>query len=384
MIMRIAYICADAGIPVFGEKGCSIHVQEVIRSMVKQGAEVCLFTPRLEGVIPEDLDKKIEVCLLPAIPKSELDVREKKALFINDQLESFLEKYLPFDLIYERYSLWSYKGMEYANKNNIPSILEVNSPLIEEQEKHRGLIHKKEAENVANKVFNFADNIVAVSDGIKNYLSKYIENNHKIQVISNGVNTERFSSPLIFKNSVFTVGFVGTLKPWHGLDILLEGFEYFYHSHPQSRLLIVGDGTQKEQLLTDIKSKNLEPVVELTGAVSPSKIPSFLAQMDVGVAPYPPLKDFYFSPLKVYEYMAAGLPVIVSDIGQLTKVINHGINGFLSPAGDAMALANYLEELWRSPVLRQTMGNQAHDYVLKNHTWDQVVEKTLNLAKIMT
>ena len=140
--MRIAYICADPGIPVCGQKGCSIHVQEVIRSLRHQGAQVELFAARCDNPPPEDLADLI-VHRLPPIPKLERAVREQVALSINDDLHRELEQAGPFDLIYERYSLWSYSAMELAQKINIPGILEVNAPLIEEQAKYRGIIHKK-------------------------------------------------------------------------------------------------------------------------------------------------------------------------------------------------------------------------------------------------
>ncbi|MBE9221441.1 glycosyltransferase family 4 protein [Cyanobacterium stanieri LEGE 03274] len=380
--MRIAYICADAGIPVFGEKGCSIHVQEIIRCFIKKGAKISLFTPRLGGEIPQEFKDNIDIYLLPPIPKGELELREKKAISINHTLYQLLEQNHPFDLIYERYSLWSYQGIEYGYKHNIPTILEVNSPLIDEQEKHRGLFHKIEAENIAHKVFNLTNHIVAVSEEIKSYLKSYLANTEKIKVISNGVNPERFSDvSRNLKKDIFTIGFVGTLKPWHGLNILLDAFNNFYKKYPQGRLLIVGDGTQKEKLIQDISNKKLEAVVTLTGKVSPNKIPLLLSQMDVGVAPYPALKNFYFSPLKVYEYMAASLPVIASDIGQLKTIISHDKNGFLVPAGDINALIYYLEQLFNNPLLAQKMGQNGHSYVINNHTWIQVTDSILNLIK---
>ncbi len=379
--MRVAYICADPGIPVFGQKGCSIHVQEVIRSFLEKNVGVSLFTTRLGEEIPPDF-QQVKVYPLPTIPKVERAIRERVARSINPDLELELSLAQPFDFIYERYSLWSYSGMEYARQRGIPGILEVNAPLILEQEKHRGLVDKAAAEAIARRVFEAASTIIAVSREVKDYVSQYVRDREKIKVIPNGVNPQRFKLNLSGKDSrQFTVGFVGSLKPWHGLPVLIEAFAGFYRQHPQARLSIVGDGTERDRLTQMIAEKNLESAVHCTGAVPPETIPYLLSQMDVAVAPYPQSDDFYFSPLKVYEYMAAGLPVIASEIGQIPEVIEDGVNGLLVTPGDGAALANALEFLWRSPLIRRRLGDSARAKILQHHTWERVVEKILEFAQ---
>ena len=381
--MKAAYVCADPGIPVFGQKGCSIHVQEVIRSLLHKNVQVCLFTTRLGNVTPPDF-QKVKVYQLPTIPKVELAVRERVARSINPDLELELTLAQPFDFVYERYSLWSYSGMEYARKMGIPGILEVNAPLILEQDKHRGLVDREQAEAIARRVFQAASTIIAVSREVKDYVSQYVTDTDKIQIIPNGVNLQRFDHNLsaqnILSTSQFTVGFVGSLKPWHGLPILIDAFAHFQRNYPQTRLLIVGDGKERDRLNQEIATRKLESAVDFTGAVSPQTVPHWLAQMDIAVAPYPPSEDFYFSPLKVYEYMAAGLPVVASNIGQISEIIDDGVNGLLTPPGDATALADALEQLWRSPLLRRRLGDSARAKILQHHTWERVVEKILWFA----
>jgi glycosyltransferase involved in cell wall biosynthesis len=177
---------------------------------------------------------------------------------------------------------------------------------------------------------------------------------------------------------------MGTLKPWHGLSVLVEAFATFHQDHPNSRLLIVGDGPEQESLLADLSARGLlqTACAHLTGAVAPSQVPGLLASMDVAVAPCPHGASFYFSPLKVYEYMAAGRPVIASRIGQLANLIEDGVNGLLCPAGDPIALAAALNRLRRDPALRARLGRAARAAVLKNHTWDIVARRILDLASL--
>jgi glycosyltransferase involved in cell wall biosynthesis len=102
--------------------------------------------------------------------------------------------------------------------------------------------------------------------------------------------------------------------------------------------------------------------------------------MDVGVAPYPNLSHFYFSPLKVYEYMASGLSVVASRIGQIADLIEHGVTGLLYPPGCPDNLSTALERLRLEPDLRCRLGHAARAKVIRHHTWDAVAKRILELA----
>lgn len=381
--MKVAYVCMDPGVPVFGYKGCSIHVQEVIRSLLRHGAHVDLFTCRSGGKIPESL-KAVRVHELP-IPKCKPAEREQLSIAANGDLLNTLECEAPYDLIYERYSIWSYAGMEYALESRVPGILEVNAPLIEEQAKHRDLVHSSMAQKVALRIFYAASILIAVSQGVAKYLNGYRVVEGKVHVIPNGVNPDRFSGIVKSSRSAsseqFTVGFVGTLKPWHDLITLLDAFSQLHLKDPNTKLLIVGDGPERERLENHVVSSDIVDSVVFTGAVAPSEIPVLLSSMDVAVAPYANLENFYFSPLKVFEYMAAGLPVVASKIGQLMELIQDGKNGILIPPGDVDAMAEVFDRLRCNTDFRKLMGQEARNCVLSNYTWDIQVERILDLSK---
>ena len=379
---RLAYVCADPGIPVFRNKGASVHVQEVVRALSARGIRVELFASRTGGDPPPGLEE-VPLHRLPSPPKGDLAEREQKLLAANEDLREALETAGPFDAVYERYSLWSFAGMEYASRTGAYGILEVNAPLIEEQATHRGLYDRAGSEKVANRVFGAASALAAVSEELAAHLRGYLSAWGRVHVVPNGVNTERFPAGLAPSSPApgkFTVGFVGTLKPWHGLPGLVEAFETLHREAPEARLLIVGDGPGRERLEDDLAHRGLSEAAELAGAVAPGEIPGLLASMDAAVAPYPEDGGFYFSPLKVYEYLAAGLPVAASAIGQIEEIIIPGENGILCPPSDVDALAEALISLRRDPELRRRLGENARESALREHSWDAAAGRILSLA----
>lgn len=386
--MRVAYVCADPGIPVFGHKGCSVHVQEVIRAMVQLGATVDLFATRIGGDPPDGLEV-VAVHPLPSATKgTDRAAREQFALGANDALGQALDANGPFDLVYERYSIWSHAGMQWAKDGPVPGVLEVNAPLIEEQASYRGLTDRDSARRVAQSAFGAATALVAVSSGVADYLRSFEVPRDRIAVIPNAVNPDRFNRPVTRNedapDQAFTVGFLGTLKAWHGIETLIEAFDVLcgreISGDHQPRLLVVGDGPQRESLTADVANRGLSGRVEWAGSVSPDEVPAWLNRMDVGVAPYSEAANFYFSPLKVLEYMAAGLPVVASRVGQLETLIEHGISGLLCRPGDPIALADALEQLQCSRPLIRHLGHAGRQFVFKNHTWQANVKQVFDLT----
>lgn len=382
--MRIAYVNTDAGVPAFGHKGCSVHVQEVIRGFLAKGHAVDLFTTAVGGEPPQGLEA-VRVVRLPPIPKADREVREQAALAANTQVRATLEREGPYSMVYERCALWSFAGMEYAQAAGVPGVLEVNAPLIDEQAAHRGLVDRPAAEQAALRTFSAARALAAVSQEVAEYLERYAQARGRVQVVPNGVDVARFEADLApalpSVPGTFTVGFVGTLKPWHGLPVLADAFVALRKQVPKARLLIVGDGPERSPLEEQLRAGGADAAAILTGAVAPAQIPGLLASMNVAVAPYPQTSTFYFSPLKVYEYMAAGLPVVASRIGQLSGLIEHDLNGLLCSPGNAGELAQALARLYREPALGLRLGRAARETVARDHTWSAVVTRLLELVE---
>ena len=191
--MRVAYVTADPGVPVFGRKGCSVHVQGVLAALLARGDDVKLFTPRLGGDAPSALHDVSVQEIRSLREKDEAARHAVKLARMNDELRGHLEAAGPFDAVYERYSLWSHAAMEVAEEAGIPGILEVNAPLVEEQAQHRGLAHPESAREGARRVFAAASLLIPVSEEVGSYLVAQGADPERVHVVYNGVDPARFS-----------------------------------------------------------------------------------------------------------------------------------------------------------------------------------------------
>lgn len=382
---RVAYISADPGVPAFGVKGCSVHVQEGLRALRADGMDVTLFSARLGGEPPDDL-ASLQTISLPCLSNARSAERERAAMDANEILREQIERHGPFDLIYERYSLWSYAAMEYAAKHGVASVsvLEVNAPLIDEQARHRTLVNPDEARTASRRAFDAAEVLLAVSNGVADWLNGFSEAQGRIHVVSNGVDTTRFRPGLDpvwhAPTNAFVIGFVGSLKPWHGLSVLVKAFAQVHRAVPETCLLIVGAGPEQAHIEADLDHFGIRAAAHLTGAVTPAEVPRWLASMDVAVAPYADPTATYFSPLKVFEYMASGLPIVAGRIGQISEILTHDVTGLLVEPGDVDAFAEALLRLYAAPLLRARLGVATRSAARAHHSWNTVFGRVLALA----
>jgi len=385
--MHIAYVCADPGVPVFGRKGASVHVREVIAALRRAGAEVDLFAARLGGATPTPL-RDVRVHRITTPSGVQPADRESALLAVNAAVRADLRRRGPFDLVYERHALWAFGGMEHARATGVPGLLEVNSPLVDEQANHRTLIDRTGAEVAADRAFIAASRIIAVSRGVADHAEQRSGGRTPVTVIPNGVDPARFSPRRSRRltddaeRRPFTVGFLGTLKPWHDLGTLMRAVARLRRRRPSARLVVVGEGPGGDALERDAARLGLTDALDARGAVDPFEVPEILAGMDVAVAPYPDLRPFYFSPLKLVEYMAAGLPVVASAVGEIDDLVEDGVTGLLYPPGDAAALETTLERLAADPLLGRRLGRAGRDRVTRERTWDEVVRQVLAMPEV--
>ncbi|MTD14321.1 glycosyltransferase [Nakamurella sp. YIM 132087] len=373
--MRIAFVCADPGIPVFGTKGASLHARAVIGEFRRAGHDV-----RVVAVRPDGGPADVGVHRLPAVPAgSGITVadRELAAMAADRAVADALEDIDP-DLVYERYSLWGRTATDWARRHRRPSVLEVNAPLVQEQQLHRSLVHTAVAEECAVAALSAASVVVCVSDPVADWAR---ERGADPLVVPNGVDVQRISprsGPVTPADAGrFVVGFAGSLKPWHGVEVLLEAVARLHRSDRRWAALVVGDGPRRVALAGSAAASDLGTALEFNGAVPADAVVTQLRRMDIACAPYPVAQDQYFSPLKVYEYLAAGLPVVASGVGQLPAALDHGRLGVLVPPGDPAALALALHRLRSDTALRTDLARRGRARAVAAHTWADVVRRSL-------
>lgn len=390
MGMRVAYVCADPGIPVFGTKGASVHVQEIIRAWRARGASVHLYCVRTGDHVPADL-ADLPVTHIP-VAKGEVAAREQAQA---QAAAALADRVLAdgADLVYERYSLFSTALAQVCDRSGIPGVLEVNAPLIEEQAEHRDLVDLEGAVQVLRRQARAAASVACVSEPVAAWVRGHLAadaahpaDGAQVLVVANGVNTDRITSarPRVreLRGTSATVLFVGTLKPWHGTEVLLEAAAL---RTTDWTVRIVGDGPEREAL--QALAERLDLPVTFTGAVAPEQIPAAMAGAAVAVAPYPePSQEdaHYFSPLKVVEYAAAALPIVASAVGQVPEMLNHGGLGVLVPASDPAALARAIDALVADPVRAAQLGDLARADAVERRSWPAVLEATLQPLQAQT
>ncbi|HIA28374.1 MAG TPA: glycosyltransferase family 1 protein, partial [Planctomycetes bacterium] len=367
-MQRFAYVCADPGVPVPGNKGSSIHVASVCRAFKESGLQGEVHALRAEA---EEIEG-FPIFQIPVpIRKKRKSLQERESRLFLTSLKPLASGRIPPDFIYERYALWHSGGLAHARDLRIPFILEVNSPLPDEAKQFRGLGNEALADGIAKLLMQQADGIVCVSDEIANWVEPLRGHSEGIWVIPNGVD-ERLFPPRngirpasLPEKEVPLIAFCGSFRPWHGLTDLIEAFRIFAEDDTTgAELLCIGDGPRRSEFEARIEELGLSDRVHLTGMVPQAEVGRLLGGCDIAVAPYPQLDHFYFSPLKIFEFFAVGLPVIGSDVGQVRQLLDGENRGLLYSPGDASGLADAMRGVLADPERGKAIGNAAREWVL--------------------
>ncbi len=366
-VVNVLYVCADRGIPLLGGKGASVHVRAITSAMQALGHDVTLAVRRLDSGNSAPAIHRIEHLSGDA---------ERAARQLDD-----LIGHERIDVVIERYSLQSGAARHVTRHLGLPLTLEVNAPLVEEATRYRGLADPN-AQAWEHETFRSADRIHVVSSALLRYV-RSVAPDVPSDWIPNGSHVAAFrrSQPKAIPDldGRVVVGFLGTMKAWHGVADLLDAFAHASGTQrgPAPALLLVGNGPERDALLSRAAAPDLAGRVLFTGAQPHEHVPALVRRFDVGVAPYRPVPDFYFHPLKIVEYLAAGVPVVYPDQGDLRGLVGGAGLGYAP--GDAGDLADRLSALMNDDVLRRDMAAEATRRGA-DLDWSRVAERVLQLA----
>jgi len=286
------------------------------------------------------------------------------------------------DLIYERQAFFLGAGAYLARATQTPYFVEVNE--LAGEKRVRGQVLVPLAKRIERYVFQRADQIIVVSDFLKDKIAESGVDERKIQVMPNGVDPEIFTptvdgagirDKLGIEPSSIVIGFVGWLVPWHSLEMLVEVLSLLAPKYPV-RLLLVGDGVLRDSLEALARERGVSGRVILAGAVPYAEVPRYVKAMDICVIP---AANAYRSPIKLFEYMAMGKAVVAPDHQPIVRVMRSGESGIAFRAGDQDDLRAALVNLIENQERREELGTKARAHVLQNHLWRHNAEKVMSL-----
>jgi glycosyltransferase involved in cell wall biosynthesis len=284
------------------------------------------------------------------------------------------------DLLYARYSLFTAAPAIAARLAGIPLVLEINDATF--IERSRPLAMRRLARRIESGIFRRASLCVTISRLFADLAcSEHKVDRDRILVVPNAVTPERFT-PLSVPEAEHppVLGVVGAFVPWHGLDFLVAAVACLRTRNPDLRVLLVGDGPIRPTIEAQVHEHGLGDVVEFTGFVPPSEVPSLLRKMDVCIIPD---SNNHGSPMKLFEYMAMAKATVAPRYPPIEEVVEDGATGLLFAPRDLEDFCRQTEKLLRDPSRRRRIGQRARAAVLESHTWEANVRRVLGVLETL-
>ncbi len=289
------------------------------------------------------------------------------------------------DVVLLRSDFFAFTPLLVSRGLGLPAVLEVNSPSSESRIYFDQYLHVPLVTSWIEKwKLRAADQITTVSSVLRDhFVDLHDVAVDKFSVVPNGADLDRFKPQTSPDPEIASrisggpiVGFVGSFEKWHGPELLREMVLRVAKARPESRFLLVGDGPGRKEVEEQLHS--LASRVHFTGRVPHERIPGITALIDVAVMPE---SNFYGSPLKVIEWMAAGRAIVAPDYGPLCEVIESGKEGLLFRRGQAEDLAAAVIKLVDDPGLRQQLGRSAHRRAQESLSWSHNAARVIDACE---
>jgi glycosyltransferase involved in cell wall biosynthesis len=410
--LKVAHFYQESGIRFSEPQAAQLHIYHTIHGLQQVGHQVPLFALQGRKVLcTQDLQvfrgnqsfnghyARLGLSGTAPFRLIESGVRRLQselhlpylALFDSYRMAEAGSKNLKgFDLIHERFNLLALGGVWASKKLGIPLILEVNADLLE-QRKFKGQpergVRRIFAEWTTRVCFNAAAKIVCISEALKDHLNrKWNIEESKLTVLPCAADVDSFrpnhnSEPIRRGLGLTTepiVIWVGGYYPWHDLELLLESFALVLKKHPSAKLILVGDGQTRQAIAQKIQNNGLQQSVIMTGTIAHADVPDMLSIADIAVVPSAPVAASHGgtgAPLKLFEYMAAGKPIVATNLNQAAEVIQDGHNGLLVEAGDVNRFAEAIVTLLDHPMERVRLSQNARQQALNLYSWTRYTER---------
>ncbi len=295
-----------------------------------------------------------------------------------------IKKY-KIEIIYTRNHYAGILGIWLKHIFGIKLVYEVNGLVGEEQKMLHGnqkirIANKKEKRDL--KVANNADAIIAVSSQIADYYYKKGISKDKVYTIENGVDTTIFKPIDNAKKTIrekhnipentHVVLFIGLFFNWQGVDLLIKSFKEVYEKNNNVKLLLVGDGIEKDKLISLSNELGLTNQIIFTGRVDYYQIPLYISASDVCVSLLNPSK---FGAMKMWEYLACGKPVVATRMPAYLFIEKEKC-GILVEHGNIGEVAKAIIHIIDNPDEAFSLGQKGREYVAETHTWMLTAKKT--------
>lgn len=364
--MKVAYI-TNSRIPAVFANG--IQVMKMCEAIAKLGHHLTLFIPINEK---ENFQLKEEdiFCFYGVERTFEIKRLPFRKIFIHDLTSSLFAKMKKVDLCYTISAYAAY----FAPRLGIPTAFEAHNPL------H----HLRSRERIAPIIFNSPYvKIITVSNWLTRfYIENYRVNPQKIITKPNGVDLEKFTivptkeeirSELNLPQNKRIICYAGNLYKGRGIELLLLASKKLTQD---SLILIVGGRSGDLERYKHISLGMGCTNVHFIGFVLNTAVPKYLAASDVLVMPYQRdtedpsgrVQSDYMCPMKMFEYMASGQPIVASNLDQIKEVLRDGENAILFDPGDETAFLNAINIGLEDKELAQKIAQNAQDEV-RNYTW---------------
>jgi glycosyltransferase involved in cell wall biosynthesis len=215
--------------------------------------------------------------------------------------------------------------------------------------------------------------------GLERYVRVKAVPPHKILYIPNGVDLSRFMphrerhvqrrKELGFQSAFLWLS-VGRMEPQKAYPTMLQAFHRVLQHHPDTRLIVIGDGSLRPIIEQQITQLGLNKAVQLLGIRR--DVPEWMQIADG----YVMSSAWEGLPIVLLEAHASGLPIVCTDVGGCAEIVLHGKTGFVVPPGDANALAQAMIQLMNLPAdERRAMGDAGSTHVMANFEIEQVVSR---------